>query len=437
MCKQGNELMQSQIELFKKQTGYILRRMDGKLYYDGWLSCNSDYLPDNLVVDGNLNCFITSTRLPKGLKVTGYLDISMTNITEIPDDCEFNELYMKMTKITKLRDDMMLFSLDARGSSLTELPKGLKVKDMLDISYTNISEIPDDCEFCSLFMEDTKITKLRDNLELNSLNVRSSSLQELPNGLKVKWYLDISETKITEIPDDCEFGSLNISNTKITTFRDNLVLNELKIINTPLEKLPNNLVVYFSLFMANTPFTTIPNDCLVKDIYCRSDFNDERYKEKEFGFCYYLKDEIVHISHPSGREFLHVDGILSEVIEKKGNVYHVRNGINRSISYVVTDGNNHWAHGKTLDEAKQDLLYKISDRDKSQYKDLTLDSELPYYEAIACYRVITGACRMGTQDYLEHRLPTPHKEKYTIREMIELTKTEYGSQTFKEFFVTE
>ena len=428
------ELMRSQIEMFKKQTGHILRRMDGKLYYDGWLSCNSDYLPDNLVVDGNLNCSITSTRLPKGLKVTGYLDISMTNITEIPDDCEFNDLYMKMTKITKLRDDMMLFSLDARGSSLTELPKGLKVKDMLDISYTNISEIPDDCEFCSLFMEDTKITKLRDNLELNSLNVRSSSLQELPNGLKVKWYLDISETKITEIPDDCEFGSLNISNTKITTLRDNLVLNELKIINTPLEKLPNNLVVYFSLFMVNTPFTTIPNDCLVKDIYCRSDFNDERYKEKGFGFCYYLKDEIVHISHPSGREFLHVDGILSEVIEKKGNVYHVRNGINRSISYVVTDGNNHWAHGDTLEKAKQDLIYKISERDKSEYKDLTLYSELTFDEAVVCYRVITGACKLGTQDYLEHRLPEHRKDKYTIREMIELTKDEYGGQTFREFF---
>ena len=428
------KLMQTQIEMFAKQTGYILKLMDGKLYHYGWLSCNSDYLPDNLVVDGNLNCSITSTRLPKGLKVTGYLDISMTNITEIPDDCEFNDLYMKMTKITKLRDDMMLFSLDARGSSLTELPKGLKVKDMLDISYTNISEIPDDCEFCSLFMEDTKITKLRDNLELNSLNVRSSSLQELPNGLKVKWYLDISETKITEIPDDCEFGSLNISNTKITTLRDNLVLNELKIINTPLEKLPNNLVVYFSLFMVNTPFTTIPNDCLVKDIYCRSDFNDERYKEKGFGFCYYLKDEIVHISHPSGREFLHVDGILSEVIEKKGNVYHVRNGINRSISYVVTDGNNHWAHGDTLEKAKQDLIYKISERDKSKYENLTLDSELSYYEAIACYRVITGACKLGTNDYLEHRLPKPHKEKYSIREMIELTKNEYGGKDFCDFF---
>ena len=431
------ELMLSQIEMFKKQTGHILRRMDGKLYYDGWLSCNSDYLPDNLVVDGNLNCSITSTRLPKGLKVTELLDVSETDITEIPDDCEFKSLNVSHTKITKLRDNLCLDELGICETGLTTLPKGLKVKGELNISYSDITDIPDDCEFGCLAMEETKITKLRNNLNLIYLDARGSALQQLPKGLKVKWYLDISETKITEIPDDCEFSSLNISNTKITTLRDNLVLNELKIINTPLEKLPNNLVVYFSLFMVNTPFTTIPNDCLVKDIYCRSDFNDERYKEKGFGFCYYLKDEIVHISHPSGREFLHVDGILSEVIEKKGNVYHVRNGINRSISYVVTDGNNHWAHGDTLEKAKQDLIYKISERDKSKYENLTLDSELSYYEAIACYRVITGACRMGTQDYLEHRLPTPHKEKYTIREMIELTKTEYGSQTFKEFFVTE
>lgn len=434
MIMNKQELMRSQIEMFEKQTGYILRRMDGKLYYYGWLSCNSDYLPDNLVVDGNLNCSITSTRLPKGLKVTGYLDISMTNITEIPDDCEFNDLHMKFSKITQLRDDMMLFSLDANDSSLTELPKGLKVKDMLNISHTGITEIPDDCEFGSLFMENTEITKLRDNLELTSLNVCGSSLQELPNGLKVKWYLDVSRTDITEIPNDCEFGSLNISDTKITKLRDHLVINELQIINTPLEKLPNNLVVYFSLFMGETPFTTIPNDCLVKDVYCSSYFNDERYKENVLGYLYQLKDEIVHINHPSGREFLHADGILSEVIEKKGNVYHVRNGINKPISYVVTDGNNHWAHGNTLEEAKQDLRYKLSLRDKSEYKDLTLYSELTFDEAVVCYRVITGACKLGTQDYLEHRLPEHRKDKYTIREMIELTKDEYGGQTFREFF---
>ena len=147
-----------------------------------------------------------------------------------------------------------------------------------------------------------------------------------------------------------------------------------------------------------------------------------------------MKNEIVNISHPLGREFLHVDGMLSEVIEKKGNVYHVRNGVNKPITYVVTDGNELWAHGYTLEEAKQDLRYKMSARDKSEYEKLTIDSELTFNESVACYRVITGACRAGTQDYLKYRLPKPHKEKYTINEIIELTKNEYGGDTFREFF---
>lgn len=122
------------------------------------------------------------------------------------------------------------------------------------------------------------------------------------------------------------------------------------------------------------------------------------------------------------------------LLRKKGNVYHIRTGVNEPIYYVVTDGNNHWAHGDTLEDAKEDLIFKISKRDKSEYEGLRLDSELPYDEAIICYRVITGACRAGTKDYIEHRLPEPRKDKYTIREMIELTKDEYGGDTFSEFF---
>lgn len=433
MDKQQNELMLSQIEMFEKQTGELLEVKDGKPYYKGLLSCLSDELPDNLVVDGSLICGLDSTKLTKGLKVIEMLDISETNITEIPDDCEFGSLNISCTKITKLRDNLDLDALHACESSLTVLPKGLKIKGLLDISETKITEIPDDCEFGSLCIMRTKITKLRDNLELKSLYVCYSSLQELPKGLKVKGLLDISHTKITEIPDDCEFDSLNISDTKITKLRDNLVLNSLTIHNTPLENLPKNLIIFTYLAMSRNHFTTIPNDCLVKGVFCNEGFNDERYSLNYLRY-YSLKNEIVHINHPSGREFLYVDNLLSEVIEKKGNVYHVRNGLNIPITYVVTDGNGHWAHSDTLEDAKEDLIFKISKRDKSEYESLTLDSELSYDEAIICYRVITGACRAGTKDYIEHRLPEPHKEKYTIKEMIELTKDEYGGETFHKFF---
>ena len=76
----------------------------------------------------------------------------------------------------------------------------------------------------------------------------------------------------------------------------------------------------------------------------------------------------------------------------------------------------------------------MSVRDKSEYKVLTLDSELTFDEAVACYRVITGACKLGTNNYIKNRLPKPHKEKYTIKEIIELTENEYGSDIFSKFF---
>lgn len=375
MKKQEKELMLKQIIEFERQTMFKLDVKNDKPYYQGFLMSTSDYLPDNLVIDGELRCFKESKKLPKGLKVKKKLDISETNITEIPDDCEFG----------------------------------------------------------SLDMSETKITKLRDNLELDELLTYNSSLQQFPKGLKVNGDLDISYTDIMEIPDDCEFGSLYMCNTRITKLRDNLILSDLWIDNTFLKELPKNLVVFNMLKMSNKSITTLPIDCLVNRIYSKFDINDKRYKKNVYGE-YYLKNEIIHISHPSGREFLHVDGILSKVIEKKGNVYCVHNDINGPITYIVTDGNNYWTRGNTLEEAKQALAFKLNKRDKSEYEKLTLESELTFDEAVACYCVITGACKFGVYDYFEHSLPKLHKAKYSIKEMIELTNGEYGSDTFREFF---
>ena len=74
-------------------------------------------------------------------------------------------------------------------------------------------------------------------------------------------------------------------------------------------------------------------------------------------------------------------------------------------------------------------------RGTSAYKDMSLDDIMSYEEAIAAYRTITGACSAGTRDYIENRLPKPHKSEYTIREIIQLTKGEYRSEVFKEFFI--
>ena len=110
------------------------------------------------------------------------------------------------------------------------------------------------------------------------------------------------------------------------------------------------------------------------------------------------------------------------------------NSIVENSSILITDGENHWAHGDTLQDARADLIFKINDRDTSVYKNMSLDDTLTYEEAIAAYRTITGACAAGTRDYIENRLPKPHKEKYTVQEMITLTEKEYGGKKFSEFF---
>jgi len=72
---------------------------------------------------------------------------------------------------------------------------------------------------------------------------------------------------------------------------------------------------------------------------------------------------------------------------------------------------------------------------KSNYKNLSLDSELSFEEAIVCYRVITGVCSFGTRDFIENRLGENKKEVYTIKEIIKITKGEYGDRIFRSFFL--
>ena len=136
----------------------------------------------------------------------------------------------------------------------------------------------------------------------------------------------------------------------------------------------------------------------------------------------------------NGKKYIKVDGMFSILESHRGNIYKVRQiGKNKKM-VIITDGENHWAHGETLREAREDLIFKINDRDTSSYKNLSLDDTLTYEEAIAAYRTITGSCAAGTRNYIENRLPKPHKERYTVREIIELTKGEYGSEAFEKFF---
>ena len=61
-----------------------------------------------------------------------------------------------------------------------------------------------------------------------------------------------------------------------------------------------------------------------------------------------------------------------------------------------------------------------------------IENEVTVEEAKIMYRVITGACRQGTEAFVNSL--DELKEKYTIREIIEITKGNYNAEKFAEFF---
>ena len=131
------------------------------------------------------------------------------------------------------------------------------------------------------------------------------------------------------------------------------------------------------------------------------------------------------------REYIEADGIRSAVLHKKGNVCKVKNFGDENQSYLIeVDGV--YSHGETLKQAKESFIYKISDRDTSKYKDFDLDTVVTKKEAIQAYRTITGACESGTRYFVDGLKNV--KAKYTISEVIELTKGQYNYNTFSKFF---
>lgn len=58
--------------------------------------------------------------------------------------------------------------------------------------------------------------------------------------------------------------------------------------------------------------------------------------------------------------------------------------------------------------------------------------EFTVEELKTMYRVITGACRAGTDNFVNSLGKL--KEKYSVREVIELTKGQYNAKIFERFF---
>ena len=144
-----------------------------------------------------------------------------------------------------------------------------------------------------------------------------------------------------------------------------------------------------------------------------------------------LKEDTYYIlQNKQFKECVVIDGIISVIVNRHKNVLKVKILGDENITFIVQDGEI-YSHGATIKEARESLLYKISNRDTSKYDNYTLDTKLTKKQAIEMYRVITGACEAGTRYFVEHnKIP----RNLTVAKVIEITENQYGNERLKEFF---
>jgi len=119
------------------------------------------------------------------------------------------------------------------------------------------------------------------------------------------------------------------------------------------------------------------------------------------------------------------DGIFSRVISVRSGVKKVKTEQDK-VLFIVSDDNGNHAHGETIAEARESLIYKNVAK---------FDGKLPKKatgkEWIGIYRSVTGACSAGVKMFVEESGKSLDDD-YTQKQILKLTAGRYGHEAFKK-----
>jgi len=126
----------------------------------------------------------------------------------------------------------------------------------------------------------------------------------------------------------------------------------------------------------------------------------------------------------TGYSSIMVNNDLCEIVWKKENIYKINKNI---VKVFKSDG---------IDITEPSYIYLVEEarcyKQIINKNNLTLNSILTINEAIQCYGKITQACSSGIKNFVDNLDKV--KSKYSIKEIIDLTKNQFGNQKFQDFF---
>lgn len=371
-------------------------------------------LPDDIVLNGLVNLFgVPIRQLPDALKIGSCLLVENCPLESLPsglvveDDARFRD-----TLLTEIPEGVAFGGdLDIKGTNICKLPKGLVVGGSLNIAETDITELPKDISIGgSLIAYSSRLTSLPEFKKMWYLNIRNTSISELPNNIVISDDLDISTTGITKLP------------------KNSVICENVYADNQSLEELPSDTIIGGNIYCAD-----VAPEFKMEDLKVCGDIEVGNPAKMLTSPPNYKNAKIYRNGIGT---FICVDRMFLEVIHRHNDIFKVRYVDGKYPFYLVADEAGNWAHGSTLHEAMEDLQFKGSSRSVEYYKGMKLDDILSKKDAVVCYRTITGACRFGTNAFLRKRLKVD-KASYSIREIMELTEGEYGHEIFVSFFTND
>ena len=141
----------------------------------------------------------------------------------------------------------------------------------------------------------------------------------------------------------------------------------------------------------------------------------------------------------NGNRLYDIDGVPTMLNRVRGNVARGRvlNADFTTKPCYVVKGDGFFAHGDTLEEAREALREKIYENlDEDEAIEKFIDShkkgeKYPGMDFFNWHHYLTGSCDFGRRHFVEtHGLDLD--AEYTVDEFIELTENDYGGETIRK-----